>query len=98
MGGFLHFAVVKLALLLLVFSQPASAVALQNGVPVTGLAGATGTTLHYSFEVPAGATGLSFQIYGGSGDADLYGQYGPPPPPPPPRPRRAHRHNIALLL
>ena len=79
MRGFLHFAVVKLALLLLVFSQPASAVALQNGVPVTGLAGATGTTLHYSFEVPAGATGLSFQIYGGSGDADLYVKYGSAP-------------------
>src|SRR4030067_827940 len=68
---------------------------LNNGVPVTGLAGATGTTLNYSFEVPAGATGLSFQIYGGSGDADLYVKYGSAPPH---RPRRGHRHNIELLL
>jgi Bacterial pre-peptidase C-terminal domain/Zinc dependent phospholipase C len=49
---------------------------LQNGVPINGLAGATATDLIYSFEVPPGASTLSFQISGGIGDADLYVHYG----------------------
>ena len=52
---------------------------LTNGVPVTGLAASTGATLNYTFVVPAGATSLTFQISGGSGDADLYVKYGSPP-------------------
>ncbi len=52
---------------------------LQNGVAVPALAGAQGAELHFSLDVPAGATGLSFQISGGSGDADLYVKFGGPP-------------------
>ena len=52
---------------------------LTNGVPETGLAASTGTELRFTLEVPAGATNLSFQISGGSGDADLYVRFGSPP-------------------
>jgi lysophospholipase L1-like esterase len=52
---------------------------LSNGVPATGLSGAQGAQLTYSLVVPAGATSLTFQISGGSGDADLYVKYGSPP-------------------
>jgi PKD repeat protein len=52
---------------------------LQNGVAVTGLSAATGGQLTYTMVVPAGATGLSFQISGGSGDADLYVKFGSAP-------------------
>jgi vibriolysin len=52
---------------------------LQNGVPVTGLSGATGATVNYTFQVPAGATSASFRIAGGSGDADIYVRYGAAP-------------------
>ena len=57
----------------------ASAALLQNGVPATGLAGAQGAELQYTFQVPAGATSLTFQMSGGSGDADLYVRYGAAP-------------------
>jgi hypothetical protein len=52
---------------------------LQNGVPVTGLSGATGSTVTYTFTVPAGASRATFKISGGSGDADLYVRFGAPP-------------------
>jgi serine protease len=52
---------------------------LQNNVPVTGLAGATGTELRFTLVVPSGATNLRFQISGGTGDADLYTRFGSPP-------------------
>jgi hypothetical protein len=52
---------------------------LTNGVPVTSLTASTGATLSYTFVVPAGATSLTFQISGGSGDADLYVKYGSAP-------------------
>ncbi|GAB2195870.1 S8 family peptidase [Sessilibacter sp. MAH4] len=52
---------------------------LTNGVAVTGLSGATGTEIRYTLEVPAGATGLSFNIAGGTGDADLYVRFGSAP-------------------
>ena len=44
---------------------------LVNGVPVTGLSGATGTSALYAIEVPAGASSLSITTSGGSGDLDL---------------------------
>ena len=53
--------------------------ALSNGVPVTGLSGATGAQLEYSLAVPAGATGLTFVTSGGTGDADLYVRFGSAP-------------------
>jgi hypothetical protein len=52
---------------------------LQNGVPVTGLSGATGSQQFWTISVPAGATNLQFQTSGGSGDADLYVRYGSAP-------------------
>src|SRR5690606_30182781 len=52
---------------------------LENGVPVTGLSGSSGTELRFSLDVPSGASNLVFQISGGSGDADLYVRRGSPP-------------------
>lgn len=52
---------------------------LSNGVTETGLSASTGGELRYTLEVPAGASNLSFQISGGSGDADLYVRYGSQP-------------------
>jgi serine protease len=52
---------------------------LQNGVPVTGLAGATGSERHYKLAVPSGASNLVIRITGGSGDADLYVRRGSQP-------------------
>ncbi|GAA5442687.1 neutral protease [Microbulbifer sp. NBRC 101763] len=52
---------------------------LENGQSVDGLSGSSGDELHYTLEVPAGATGLSFAMSGGSGDADLYVRFGAAP-------------------
>ncbi|MEL6447255.1 MAG: S8 family peptidase [Pseudomonadota bacterium] len=52
---------------------------LENGVAETGLAGSTGAELRFTLEVPSGASNLSFQISGDSGDADLYVRFGSPP-------------------
>ncbi|MFC6981701.1 PPC domain-containing protein [Microbulbifer taiwanensis] len=52
---------------------------LENGVAETGLSASSGQELHFTLEVPAGASNLEFQISGGSGDADLYVQFGSAP-------------------
>ena len=52
---------------------------LVNGVAKSNLAGAKNDELHYSIDVPAGATDLSFNMSGGNGDADLHVQYGAAP-------------------
>ena len=52
---------------------------LQNGVPVTGLSGATGTQQFWTMSVPSGATNLQFQTSGGTGDMDMYVRFGSPP-------------------
>jgi hypothetical protein len=52
---------------------------LQNGVPVTGLSGGTGSQQSWTFTVPAGASNLTFQTSGGTGDADLYVRSGAAP-------------------
>ncbi|UXI66144.1 PKD domain-containing protein [Tahibacter amnicola] len=52
---------------------------LQNGVPVTGLSGATNADTVYTLVVPAGATNLKFVTSGGSGDVDIYARLGSPP-------------------
>lgn len=49
---------------------------LTNGVAQTGLNGSSGNQIFYVLEVPSGATSLSFNLSGGSGDADLYVRYG----------------------
>jgi hypothetical protein len=53
--------------------------ALGNGVPVTGLAGATGSQQFFKLTVPAGQTSAVFQISGGTGDCDLYVRRGSAP-------------------
>jgi vibriolysin len=52
---------------------------LTKGVPVTGLAAATGAYLNFTLAVPAGATNLSFVMSGGTGDADMYVKFGAAP-------------------
>jgi serine protease len=52
---------------------------LSNGVPVTGLSGATNSERRYTLQVPSGASALTFALSGGSGDADLYVRYGSAP-------------------
>jgi hypothetical protein len=58
---------------------PPSSSVLQNGVPVSGLSGATGSERFWTMTVPAGATNLQFQTSGGTGDADLYVRFGSAP-------------------
>jgi vibriolysin len=53
--------------------------ALTNGVTVTGIGASTGSTVNYTLVVPAGATGLSFVMSGGTGDADMYVKFGSAP-------------------
>ena len=52
---------------------------LQNGVPVTGLSATTGNDVVYTMVVPTDATNISFDISGGTGDADLYVRKGATP-------------------
>ena len=52
---------------------------LENGVPVTGIAANTGEELNYTMDVPAGATDISFDMSGGTGDADIYVKFGSAP-------------------
>ncbi|MCD9095933.1 pre-peptidase C-terminal domain-containing protein [Luteimonas fraxinea] len=52
---------------------------LQNGVPVTGLAGATGSQQFWTIQVPAGTSSLRVALSGGTGDADLYVRAGSQP-------------------
>jgi serine protease len=59
-------------------TPPASNV-LANGVAQTAIAGAKDQEITFTMEVPAGATGLSFDMSGGTGDADLYVKFGSEP-------------------
>jgi serine protease len=52
---------------------------LKNNVPVTGLNLTTGNDVIYQLEVPANATDISFNLSGGSGDADMYVKFGSAP-------------------
>lgn len=54
-------------------------ISLTRGVPVTNLSASTGNELKYVLAVPSGATNLTFQISGGTGDADLYVKFGSQP-------------------
>jgi hypothetical protein len=53
--------------------------ALSNGVAVTGISGAIGSTQAWTMAVPAGASNLKFVTSGGTGDADLYVKFGSAP-------------------
>ena len=52
---------------------------LENGVAETGIAGAQGSQQFWTLEVPAGASSLVFTMAGGSGDADMYVNFGSAP-------------------
>jgi hypothetical protein len=54
-------------------------IALQNGVAVTGLSGASGGEAYYKIEVPTGQDTLRIEMSGGTGDADLYVRKGSKP-------------------
>ena len=58
---------------------PPSGNELSNGVAKSNLSGAKDTEQRFTMVVPAGATGLSFVMSGGSGDADLYVSFGSAP-------------------
>lgn len=60
-------------------TQACSGGTLTNGVPVTGISGATGSEQRWTMSVPSGASNLKFQISGGTGDADLYVKFGTAP-------------------
>ncbi|NVJ51728.1 MAG: S8 family serine peptidase [Gammaproteobacteria bacterium] len=60
-------------------TPPPSDDALTNGESKTNLSGASGEQLFFTLEVPAGATNLSFDMSGGSGDADMYVRFGAKP-------------------
>jgi hypothetical protein len=49
---------------------------LSLGVPVTNLSGQQGSDSYYKVTVPSGCTELYIQIYGGTGDCDLYAAFG----------------------
>jgi hypothetical protein len=52
---------------------------LTNGVPVTGISGATGSQQFWTMSVPSGASNLQFQTSGGTGDVDLYVRFASAP-------------------
>lgn len=52
---------------------------LTDGVALTGLAASTGAQTMYKIAVPAGQTSLTVTTSGGTGDADLYVQFGSQP-------------------
>jgi hypothetical protein len=56
--------------------SPDGVVALENGVPVTGLAGSAASETFFKIEVPADQTQLEIAMSGGTGDADLYVRLG----------------------
>ncbi|KGJ90250.1 S8 family serine peptidase [Thalassotalea sp. ND16A] len=52
---------------------------LENGVAKTNLTANSSEELSFTIEVPAGSTDLSFDMSGGTGDADLYVKFGSAP-------------------
>lgn len=61
------------------YTEPSGGGTLSNGVPKTNLSGATGSETFYTIDVPSGATNLTFNLSGGTGDADLYVRFGSAP-------------------
>jgi len=45
---------------------------LTDGVAVTGISGSTSSAKFYRITVPSGAAGVTFKIYGGSGNCNMY--------------------------
>jgi len=52
---------------------------LANGVAKTSLSGAKNEEISFTMVVPAGASALSFDMSGGTGDADMYVKFGSAP-------------------
>jgi len=61
------------------YSAATSEIPLENGVPVTDLAGAAASETFFTIEVPAGQDNLEISISGGTGDCDLYVRKDMPP-------------------
>ncbi len=59
--------------------DPGDGGATGGGGSVSDLSASTGNWVRYTIEVPAGMSSLDIDISGGSGDADLYVQYGSQP-------------------
>jgi hypothetical protein len=45
---------------------------LEDEVPITGLSGIFGSMEWYVIDVPSGQAGITFRIFGGTGDCDMY--------------------------
>lgn len=60
-------------------TPPPSDGELTNGQAETNLSGSQGSQQYFYMDVPANASSLSFQISGGSGDADMYVKFGSQP-------------------
>ncbi|GAB2664597.1 S8 family peptidase [Arenimonas aestuarii] len=58
---------------------PPTGGSLTKGVAVTGLSATAGNSLYYTLSVPAGSSNLTFTMSGGTGDADMYVQFGSQP-------------------
>jgi len=58
---------------------PAPTIEITNGQTLSNLSAATGEFLYYKINIPAGASNFVVNISGGSGDADLYTQFGSKP-------------------
>ncbi len=58
---------------------PTGGNALTNGVAKTGISASTGGDVVFTLDVPAGATNISFNMSGGTGDADMYVKFGATP-------------------
>ncbi len=54
-----------------------SATGLQNGVPLA-VSGAEGSLQYFTISVPSGQTSLSIDTSGGTGDVDVYAEFGMP--------------------
>ncbi len=52
---------------------------LEKGIAKTNLSGAASSSTYYTITVPAGATNLTFNMSGGTGDADLYVKFASQP-------------------
>jgi len=60
-------------------TPPSSGNSLENGVAKTNLNASSGQELSFTIDVPANATDLTFDMSGGTGDADLYVKFGSAP-------------------
>jgi serine protease len=60
-------------------TPPPAGNTLENNIAKTGLSANSGQELSFTMEVPANATDLTFEMSGGTGDADLYVKFGSAP-------------------